>query len=131
MQEYRTVLTRNLLSKMMTENIENVNAGQLINNLPPTSSTTTNHLSYTENKKGTVPNLKRFRILKRILNLFRFRTTVVRYKTHFSKSRNQVPQNRFYITDVMDKCSSRYGNHNYINVTTNPLLVTDIHFDFI
>ena len=63
----------------------------------------------TENKKGTVPNLKRFRILKRILNLFGFRTKPVRYKTHFRKSRKQVPQKSFYTTDATENGFSRYG----------------------
>ena len=63
----------------------------------------------TENKKGTVPNLKRLRILKRILNLFGFRTKPVRYKTHFRKSRKQVPQKIFYTTDATENGFSRYG----------------------
>ena len=66
-------------------------------------------LEYTENKKGTVPNLKRFRILKRIRNLFGFRTKPVRYKTHFRKSRKQVPQKSFYTTDATENGFSRYG----------------------
>ena len=46
----------------------------------------------TEKKKGTVPNLKRFRILKRILNLFRFRKKLVPHGTNFETPKKGLAQ---------------------------------------
>ncbi|CAF2948789.1 unnamed protein product [Rotaria sp. Silwood2] len=55
-QQYRTVLTRNLLSKITPTNTENVIPNQCFNNLPHTGLTTTNELSYANVVKGTTSN---------------------------------------------------------------------------
>ncbi|CAF3942531.1 unnamed protein product [Rotaria sp. Silwood1] len=55
-QQYRTVLTRNLLSKVSPINTENVIPNQHLNNLPYTGLTTTSGLSYANVVKGTTPN---------------------------------------------------------------------------